>query len=177
VTTTLTGERADLLESLRRHRGFLRQTVSGVTEEQARTRSTVSALTLASLIKHVADTEEQWIAFATGDTGAMGGGSEEEGGWDGEWDPDAPDPRFVLADTDTLPALLARYDEVAAATDAVVETADLDHATPLPSAPWFEPGAVWTLRRTLLHVIAETSQHAGHADIIREAVDGARTMG
>ena len=38
---------------------------------------------------------------------------------------------------------------------ATVETADLDHATLLPSAPWFEPGAVWTLRRTLLHVIAE----------------------
>ncbi|GAA4545499.1 DinB family protein [Pseudonocardia xishanensis] len=173
TTTTLTGERADLLASLRRHRGFLRQTVAGVTEEQARTRSTVSALTLASLIKHVADTEEQWIAFATGSPEAMGGGE----GWDGEWDPDAPDPRFVLSDADTLPALLARYDAVAAATDAVVETADLDHATPLPSAPWFEPGAVWTLRRTLLHVIAETAQHAGHADIIREAIDGAKTMG
>lgn len=179
TTTTLTAERADLLESLRRHRGFLRQTVSGVTEEQARTRSTVSALTLASLIKHVADTEEGWIAFATGVPDAMGSAEEgaEDGDWEGEWDPNAPDPRFVLADTDTLPALLARYAEVAAATDTVVETADLDHATPLPSAPWFEPGAVWSLRRTLLHVIAETAQHAGHADIIREAIDGAKTMG
>ena len=83
----------------------------------------------------------------------------------------------MLSDGDTLPALLARYDEVAAATDAVVGTSDLDHATPLPEAPWFEPGAVWTLRRTLLHIIAETSQHAGHADIIREAIDGAKTMG
>jgi len=174
TTTTLTGERADLLQSLRRHRGFLRQTVAGLSEEQARSRSTVSALTLAALIKHVADTEEQWIAFATGAPEAMGGGED----WsEGEWDPDAPDPRFVLSDEDTLPALLARYDEVAAATDAVVGTSDLDHATPLPEAPWFEPGAVWTLRRTLLHIIAETSQHAGHADIIREAIDGAKTMG
>ncbi|SDG84465.1 DinB family protein [Pseudonocardia oroxyli] len=175
TTTTLTGERADLLQSLRRHRGFLRQTANGLSDEQARTRSTVSALTIASLLKHVADTEEQWIAFATGAPGAMGGA--DGGDWDGEWDPNAPDPRFVLSEADTLAALLARYDEVAAATDAVVETADLDHATPLPSAPWFEPGAAWTLRRTLLHVIAETSQHAGHADIIREAIDGAKTMG
>ena len=48
---------------------------------------------------------------------------------------------------------------------------------PLPEAPWYEPGASWSARRVLLHLIAETSQHAGHADIIREAIDGAKTMG
>ena len=37
--------------------------------------------------------------------------------------------------------------------------------------------ASWTARRVLLHVIAETSQHAGHADIIRESIDGQKTMG
>jgi len=47
----------------------------------------------------------------------------------------------------------------------------------LPSAPWFEPGSSWSVRRVLLHVIAETSQHAGHADILRESIDGAKTMG
>ncbi|MBV9583186.1 MAG: DUF664 domain-containing protein, partial [Chloroflexi bacterium] len=46
-----------------------------------------------------------------------------------------------------------------------------------PEAPWFERGARWSARRVLLHLIAETSQHAGHADIIREALDGAKTMG
>ena len=54
---------------------------------------------------------------------------------------------------------------------------DLDASHPLPEAPWFEPGASWTFRRVFLHVIAETTQHAGHADIIREAIDGSRTMG
>ena len=44
-------------------------------------------------------------------------------------------------------------------------------------APWFEPGARWSARRVLLHVIAETAQHAGHADIIRESLDGAKSMG
>ena len=52
-TTTLTRERADLLESLRRHRGFLRFTVRDLTEEQAHLRPTVSALYLGGLIKHV----------------------------------------------------------------------------------------------------------------------------
>jgi len=42
---------------------------------------------------------------------------------------------------------------------------------------WFEPGARWSARRVLLHVIAETAQHAGHADILRETIDGAKTMG
>ena len=54
---------------------------------------------------------------------------------------------------------------------------DLDVSHPLPTAPWFEPGASWSARRVLLHMIAETAQHAGHADIIRESLDGAKTMG
>ncbi|WP_433506577.1 DinB family protein [Pseudonocardia halophobica] len=176
---TLTRERADLLESLRRHRAFLRQTVAGVTEEQARTRSTVSELTLASLIKHVADTEQGWIDFALGKPGAMGGDVEfdEEAMRAAMESGDFVDTRFQLTDADTLPALLEHYDRVAAATDEVVATADLDATQPLPSAPWFEPGATYSVRRVILHVIAETSQHAGHADIIREAIDGAKTMG
>jgi hypothetical protein len=59
----------------------------------------------------------------------------------------------------------------------LVATLDLDLSHALPVAPWFEPGARWSVRRVLLHVIAETAQHAGHADIIREALDGAKTMG
>ena len=46
-----------------------------------------------------------------------------------------------------------------------------------PSAPWFEPGARWSARRSFTHIVAETAQHAGHADIIREAIDGQKSMG
>jgi len=59
----------------------------------------------------------------------------------------------------------------------VSSLSDLDASQPLPSAPWFEPGARWSARRVFLHIIAETSQHAGHADIIRESLDGAKSMG
>ena len=54
---------------------------------------------------------------------------------------------------------------------------DLNKSWPLPVAPWFEPGASWSVRRVLMHIIAETAQHAGHADIIRETIDGQQTMG
>ncbi|MCF2527216.1 DinB family protein [Yinghuangia soli] len=162
---TRSGERADLLASLDRHRGFLRVTAEGLTDEQAATRSTVSALTVGGLIKHVASTEQRWMAFAVGGAAAM---EAEPIDWEGQ---------FVLTEDETLAGVLDAYARVAAATDALVGTLDLDAAHPLPAAPWFEPGAVWTVRRVLLHVIAETAQHAGHADIIRETIDGHRTMG
>ena len=67
---------------------------------------------------------------------------------------------------------------MAARTDQLVATVEsLDTSHPLPAAPWFEAGASWSVRRTLLHILAETSQHAGHADIIRESLDGQKTMG
>jgi uncharacterized protein DUF664 len=59
----------------------------------------------------------------------------------------------------------------------VAQLPDLDTTQPLPPAPWLEPGARWSARQVLLHVIAETAQHAGHADIIRECLDGAKSMG
>ena len=79
---------------------------------------------------------------------------------------------------ETLASILERYDAVARRTDELVTTLpDLAASHPLPEAPWFEPGASWSARRSLLHIIAETAQHAGHADIIRESIDGSRTMG
>jgi hypothetical protein len=98
------------------------------------------------------------------------------------YDPNAPASRwtdlFRMADGETLAGLLDGYEQVAASTDALVRTLpDLDAAQPLPDSPWFEKGASWSARRTLLHIIGETAQHAGHADIIREALDGAKTMG
>ncbi|SBT37470.1 DinB family protein [Micromonospora auratinigra] len=160
-----TGERADLLATLRRHRGFLRQTVQGLTDEQAARRSTVSELCLGGLIKHVATTEHRWLRFAVGGAEAM---QSEPIDWAGQ---------FRMTEGETLAGLLAEFDRVADETDALVETLDLDAAHPLPVAPWFEPGASWSVRRVLLHLIAETAQHAGHADILREAIDGAKTMG
>jgi hypothetical protein len=83
-----------------------------------------------------------------------------------------------MAPGETLAGLLEDYARVARRTDELVAgLPDLDSSQPLPEAPWFEPGARWSARRVLLHLIAETAQHAGHADIIRESLDGAKSMG
>jgi hypothetical protein len=173
----LTPERRDLLEALTAHRGFLRQAVQGVTDEQARQRSTVSELTLGGLVKHVADTEAGWAAFMAG-RGLPG--SDVEMDWANP-DPaliDAYQNGFRLGPDETLAGALAEYERVAAATDELVATLpDLDASYPLPPAPWFPPGATRSVRRAIVHIVAETAQHAGHADIVREALDGAKTMG
>ena len=163
--TTLTGERADLLQSLGRHRGFLLHTVRGLSDEQAARRTTASELCLGGLIKHVAITEASWMRFAVG-------GAEEMERVPVDWV-----GQFRMADGETLAGLLDGYERVARETDGLVATLDLDAVHPLPVAPWFEPGARWSVRRVLLHIIAETAQHAGHADILRESLDGAKTMG
>jgi uncharacterized damage-inducible protein DinB len=170
TTQTLTGERADLLASLAKQRHFLRFTTRELTDEQAARRTTVSALCLGGLIKHVALTERQWVRFILEGPGAMA------------FDPATATQTwasmFQMTDGETLAGLLEQYDRVAAETDELVRTLpDLDAVQRLPDAPWFERGASWSARRVLLHIIAETAQHAGHADILREAIDGAKSMG
>jgi hypothetical protein len=175
-TAVMTRERQDLLEALAAHRAFLRQTAQGLTDEQARTRSTVSELTIGGLIKHVTATEASWAEF-------MVSGRQGSDGGDVDWSNPSPEVMqayrdgFRLTEGETLAAALEHYGEVAAATDELVATLDLDRSFPLPPAPWFAPGAERSVRRTILHIIGETAQHAGHADIIREAIDGAKTMG
>jgi uncharacterized damage-inducible protein DinB len=172
------GERADLLEALRKHRGLFRHTVAGLTDDQARVAPTVSSLSLGGLIKHVAATEQEWARFVVD-----GPSATPDVDWANvDWSNPPPAVQeyadgFRMTQDETLAALLTKYDEVADATDKLVMTVDLDTRQPLPEAPWFEPGASWSARRVFVHVVAETSQHAGHADIIRETIDGQKSMG
>ncbi|MGH9103847.1 MAG: DinB family protein [Acidimicrobiales bacterium] len=166
----LAAERADLLQTLATHRGFLRHTVRDLTDEQGRQRPTVSVLCLGGIIKHVADVESSWARFILeGPEALTPGGQPDPGAWE---------TRFQMLPDETLAGILERYAEIAARTDHLVATyPDLDESQPLPVAPWFEPGARRSARRVLLHIVAETAQHAGHADILREAIDGSKTMG
>ncbi|MFJ8538790.1 DinB family protein [Streptomyces sp. NPDC093591] len=173
VTDTATDERADLLESLAQQRYFLRFTTRDLTDEQAGERTTVSELCLGGLIKHVTSVERGWAAFIQHGPSAMPDFTAMT-----EADFAKRADEFRMLPGETLAGVLAEYEEVARRTDELVATLpDLNAAHPLPKAPWFEAEAQWSARRVLLHITAETAQHAGHADIIRESLDGAKSMG
>lgn len=169
---TLSGERAHLVAALDKQRFFLRFTTRGLTDEQAEQRSTVSELCLGGLIKHVTKVEQGWVNFIVDGTSAMKDFDDLT-----EEDFAARADEFRLLPGETLAGVLADYEEVAHRTNEIVATVpDLDATWPLPKAPWFEEES-WSVRQVLLNIIAETAQHAGHADIIREAIDGAKSMG
>jgi uncharacterized damage-inducible protein DinB len=169
-TGTITGERADLLANLAKRRYFLRFTVRDIDDEQARRPTTVSELTLGGLIKHVSIAEARWARFIVEGPSAMGTFDEATFAEHADG--------FVMRADETLEELLAQYEAVARTTDDLVASLpDLDVSQPLPEAPWFEPGVRWSARQVVLHIVAETAQHAGHADIVREALDGAKSMG
>jgi len=171
LDTDLPTEHLDLLATLAEHRHFLLVTVEGLTDEQAARRTTASALSTGGLIKHVTAVEAAWADFIVRGPDAVAMGSDEGAYAERE-------NQFRMLPGETLAGLVAEYEVVARRTDELVTgLTDLDAAHPLPEAPWFEPGAQWSARRVLLHIIAETAQHAGHADIIRESLDGAKTMG
>jgi hypothetical protein len=163
-------ERTELIETLAKHRSFLRYTVQGLSDEQAARCTTTSELCLGGIIKHVTLVEAQWADFIQRGSAAVemaGPAAMEEHA-----------NSFRMLPGETVSALLDRYETVAQGTEAlVVGLPSLDVSHPLPEAPWFEAGARWSARRVLLHILAETAQHAGHADIIRESLDGAKTMG
>ncbi|MGW4523612.1 DinB family protein [Amycolatopsis sp. NPDC004378] len=175
-------ERDDLIAELAAARAALVGTTNGLTDEQACARPTVSALCLGGLVKHVASMEENWLRFAVEGPSAMRYDLPDGVTWADmaagtareypQWAVDHQN-EFAMQPGETLASVLARYEDVAKRSEDVVRTLpDLSAAHPLPDAPWNRPGTVWTARRAIIHVIAETAQHAGHADLLRETLDG-----
>jgi Protein of unknown function (DUF664) len=161
----LTDERDLLLAYVAQQRDGIRYAAYGLTDEQARMTPTVSSLSLGGLIKHVTGTERTWIDLAVQRPSDRSRNDQEVGYGDA----------FRLGPDETLAGVLARYADVAEETAAALATVTLDQPVPVPKGvPWF-PADVenWTVRWVLLHLVEETARHAGHADIIREAIDGA----
>lgn len=154
-------ERDMLLAYLEAQRAGLRRTVRGLTEEQATARPTASELSLAGLIKHAARCERGWMARLAGTPDPY---PERAQHWAAE---------FRLVEGETLAGMLELYDVVAGETEEIVRgLVDLEHSFELPPRSWFS-GGKFPARWLLLHLIEETARHAGHADIIRETLDGA----
>jgi hypothetical protein len=160
-TPPATDERQGLLAFLAQQRAAVRIAAYGLTDDQARLVTTASTLSIGGLVKHVAGAERGWI--------------------DKVLECDTSDPTdyagylagFVMGPDETLAGLLDAYETEATRTDATITgVADLGQSVPLPKGvPWFPDEA--SVRWVLLHLVEETARHAGHADIIRECLDGA----
>lgn len=163
-------ERREFVAALTRQRKLLRRTVHGLSEDQLRLRPTASTLCLGGLVKHVTLVEQSWSNFI-----AQGAAAFED---DAAGSFAERATTFDMADDETMSLLLDRYGETTRATDdLIMRVPSLDVSHRLPDEPWFERGASWSARRVLLHIMGETAQHAGHADIIRESIDGSKTLG
>lgn len=159
-------ERGTLLAFVEAQRTALREAAQGLTEEQAASRPSVSELSVSGLLKHAAQCELDWLRMAQGATGPD---ADQEDAWANA---------FRLVGEETVTSVLARWDEVRQETEAFIAAVpSLDDSFPLPPAPWFPEDAKVSMRWMLLHLVEEFARHAGHADIVRESIDGTRAMG
>jgi uncharacterized damage-inducible protein DinB len=153
-------ERATLEAFLDLQREEVKAKVRGVSDEDARRRLVPSATTLAGLLKHLTRVEASWFERRLGQVPA-----DEIVPL--RWLAEGPDGDFVVGPAESVASLLAGYDAQCAVSRATAARHHLDEAVPHPSL-----GAV-SLRWIYVHMIEETARHAGHADILREQLDGA----
>jgi hypothetical protein len=159
----LTDERQLLLAFIAQQRDGIRYAGHGLTDDRARLTPTAGTLSVGGLIKHAAQMERQWVAIM------LQRPAPEADYEDG----------FRLGPGETLAAATADLEAAGQQTAAAVATVALDDPVPVPrGVPWFPSDIeAWSVRWVLLHLIEELGRHAGHADIVRESIDGATTYG
>lgn len=159
---TSTDPAADLLRYLQAGRDALLSKLDGLTEYDARRPMTPTGTNLLGLVKHVASVEAGYfgVTFARP--------FPEPLPWH---EPDAdPDADMWATAEESREDLVGLYRRVWSHSDATVGALALDA---IGSVPWWDDARrEVTLHRILVHVIAETHRHAGHADILRESIDG-----
>jgi Protein of unknown function (DUF664) len=163
-------ERQSLLEFIAFQQNAFFSVAYGLTDEQARSTPSVSALSIGGLIKHAAGVQKGGVDRAAAAP-----------------DMPAPDERpmeeimaeyadqYVMRDDETLDQLLDALRTQNAETLRVFGETDLETLVPVPhDVPWFPQDLDhWNVRWVALHIIEELARHAGHADIIRESIDRA----
>jgi len=148
----LAAERETLTQQLDFHRATLIHKLDGLADEPLRRPMTASGLSLLGLVKHLAETEHGWFLKI----------------YAGLPEPDLypPDTEFHAGAGETADAIVGQYLRTCERARAVVAAGGLDDVV---RTPW---GAEVNLRAIVVHMIQETARHNGHADIIREALDG-----
>ncbi|WP_413753304.1 DinB family protein [Streptomyces sp. R-74717] len=154
-------ERGALLSFVEAQRGAIRRSLIGLTEEQAASRPSASELSLSGLLKHVAETELNWLRLAQQRPNEK---VRTEETWADS---------FRLVGDETVPQMLEFWAKVAAETEEFIHSVEsMNDTFPLPEAPWFPKDQNCSMRWLLVHLVEEIARHAGHADIIRESLDG-----
>jgi hypothetical protein len=158
-------ETATLLGSLERARATLAWKCGGLDAAGLRATTAASSITLGGLLKHLALVEDQYFAVRLH-------GREPQRVWAaGDWDAD-PDWEWHSAAQDSPEQLMALWEEAVARSRALVAEALADGGLDRPAAQGWPDGQVPSLRRILVDLIEEYARHVGHADLIRESVDG-----
>ncbi|MBI1378569.1 MAG: DUF664 domain-containing protein [Frankiales bacterium] len=158
-------EAATLLGFLRYQRDTLRWKCSGLTREQLSTPLPPTSMTLGGLLKHLAVVEAGWLNLTFA-------GGVARPSWLGEMDPDDPSWSFTTAIGAEPEQLVAWLDESVAVSDAVIAEAlaGPDGLSTLSQGE--EDGGRVSLRWILCHLVEEYARHNGHADLLRESIDG-----
>jgi hypothetical protein len=148
------------------HRDTLRWKCAGLTQEELAQTLPPSDMSLGGLMKHLALVESQWFDYYFRDLPL----APPFDTWD--WDAD-PEWEFESARRDTPEELYALYDAAVRSADAVVDEALARGGLGVESARTSpHTGETFTLRWILVHMVEEYARHNGHADLIRESVDG-----
>jgi uncharacterized damage-inducible protein DinB len=158
-----TNEREALCAFLDLQRAALIRKVEGLDDADARKAPTASSLSLLGLLKHSALWERRWFQIIVAGRILPGEWPQIEVSAD---EMDAED--FRADERDTVQHWVAYFNEQAAISRQITADRDLDALCAWP------PLADRNLRWVLLHMIEETARHVGHADIIRETLDGSR---
>ena len=155
-------DKAVLHQYLKNARAALLWKLEGLSEYDVRRPLVPTATNLLGLVKHVASVEAGYL----GDT--FGRPFPEPFPW---FAPDAePNADMWATDSESVEQIVSLYRRVWAHSDATIETLPLEATG---SVPWWpEERRQVTLQRILVHMLAETERHAGHADIVRELIDG-----
>jgi hypothetical protein len=154
-----------LLGSLDRLRATFRWKTEGLDASELGTRIPTSTLSLGGLIKHLAVQEDYASAVK------IAGGSMPEVWRDNDWDRD-PDWEFTTAAQDPPELLYRLYDDAVARSRAAVSSAVRDVGLGGDSGVELPDGSRASIRRILFDLVEEYARHLGHADLLREAVDG-----
>ena len=161
-------EAETLLAYLTYHRDTLRWKTEGLTQDQLNATTAASTMTLGGLLKHLALVEDNWFSVVFL-------GNEDAEPWrDVDWDADR-DWEWHTAAGDSPDYLRRLFDEAVVASDAIIaEALASQDGLDTPSVRESRRGnGKFSLRWIVVHMIEEYARHNGHADLIRESIDGA----